>query len=150
MAFKIQFITSNAETTPTIRKAHQKLARSHVTARRHFAQRQRDVEEHERRRAQSNISIGSTKSPVENISCTTIAAIQPNVHLQACPVPAQYATRSETSEEGDLRLEAQGGNLIEIPFQFPVLRTVTGVADPFKSLPGGMTPRMRPHLYYCN
>ncbi|KAH7385616.1 hypothetical protein BKA66DRAFT_461635 [Pyrenochaeta sp. MPI-SDFR-AT-0127] len=154
MAPKIQFINSTGDTTPASRKAHKKLAKSHITARRHFEQRQRDVEEHEQQQAQNNISVWFSKC--SSPSTTNARSQQSDTPQSASSVPAQEhppeptreAIRDKSTGDNDLRLESQGGHLIQIPFQFPFLRMVTSVADPFKLLPGNLTPRMRPHIYY--
>lgn len=172
MASKIQFINSTRDTSSATRKAQRKLARSHVTTRRHFEQRQRDIEEFEAKRSHQDTSFRfqQISSPtrystisqrreipgsLETFHHTIVNTTQFSLQFRQQPAPAREdattpnQTISRASNNDPLTLESQGGHLFEIPLRFPMFRMVSGRMDPFKPLPGHLTPRMRPHIYYC-
>ncbi|OAL50668.1 hypothetical protein IQ07DRAFT_680035 [Pyrenochaeta sp. DS3sAY3a] len=172
MSTKIQFISVTGDTSLAARKAQRKLASSHVTARRHFENRRRDVENFNEKRAQgetssmteSRISPAiSTASPesIEALNNNNATATPSNqAQLTTDPpltsgsaqgqesIPELETSITPASASNILRPASEGGNLLELPVCFPMLRMVSGRMDPFKPLPGHVTPRMRPHIYY--
>lgn len=173
MSTKIQFISVTGDTSLAARKAQRKLASSHVTGRRHYENRRRDVENFNEKRAQGDIS-SATESRISPTNSATFpegvealtnsnALVTPSnqAQLMADPpltsasargqesVPELETSTTPASASNILRPESEGGNLLELPLYFPMLRMVSGTMDPFKPLPGHVTPRMRPHIYYC-
>lgn len=61
------------------------------------------------------------------------------IDINITPVPRNIAIYPEPG----------GSNLVEAPIYASIVRIVSGRIDPFKPLPGHITSRMGPHIYYC-